>query len=132
MATPSWTSPDPYGRTRRPGGGPKPLTERQPGLLAALDALVDPDTRGDTESPLRWICTSTRQLADASGGKRKPAKAERGAAAKRGRRVLMAPVSLLVGGHRGRNMPPGGMWAAAHAQLRVTNSAAAACTDYYR
>jgi hypothetical protein len=57
--------PDLGGRVRRPGGGPKRLAERQPGLLAALDALVDPDTRGDPESPLRWTCKSTRQLADA-------------------------------------------------------------------
>jgi hypothetical protein len=40
-------SPDPRGRIRRPGGGPRRLTERDPGLLAALDELVDPDTRGD-------------------------------------------------------------------------------------
>ncbi len=45
--------PDPGGRTRRRGGGPKRLVQRQPGLLEALDALVDPDTRGDPESPLR-------------------------------------------------------------------------------
>jgi Rhodopirellula transposase DDE domain len=44
------------------------VVERQPGLLQALDALVDPDTRGDPESPpLRWTCKSTRQLADALG-----------------------------------------------------------------
>jgi Rhodopirellula transposase DDE domain len=59
--------PDPRGRIRRPGGGPKRLAERQPGLLAALDELVDPSTRGDPESPLRWTCKSTRQLADALG-----------------------------------------------------------------
>src|SRR5207247_4523026 len=46
--------PDPRGRVRRPGGGPKRLAERGPGLLQALDELVDPDTRGDPESPLRW------------------------------------------------------------------------------
>ena len=57
--------PDPGGRVRRPGGGPKPLTERQPGLLDALDELVDPDTRGDPCSPLRWTCKSTRELAEA-------------------------------------------------------------------
>src|SRR6266540_476220 len=58
--------PDPYyGRTRREGGGPKPLAERQPGLLGALDRLVDPDTRGDPESPLRWTTKSTRHLAEA-------------------------------------------------------------------
>jgi Rhodopirellula transposase DDE domain len=60
--------PDPGGRIRRPGGGPKRLTERDPGLLQALDELVDPDTRGDPESPLRWTCKSTRQLADALAG----------------------------------------------------------------
>jgi hypothetical protein len=59
--------PDPGGRIRRPGGGPKHLVQRQPGLLAALDQLVDPDTRGDPESPLRWTCKSTRELADALG-----------------------------------------------------------------
>src|SRR5512132_2883042 len=59
--------PDPYGRHRRPGGGPKRATERQPGLAAALDRLVDPDTRGDPESPLRWTTKSTRHLADALG-----------------------------------------------------------------
>ncbi len=57
--------PDPYGRTRREGGGPKPLAERQPGLLGALDQLVDPDVRGDPESPLRWTTKSTRHLAEA-------------------------------------------------------------------
>jgi Rhodopirellula transposase DDE domain len=55
----------PAGRARRPGGGRKPLTHRDPGLLAALEALIDPTTRGDPESPLRWTCKSTRQLADA-------------------------------------------------------------------
>jgi hypothetical protein len=60
--------PDPRGRIRRPGGGPKRLVERDPGLLQALDELVDPDTRGDPESPLRWTCKSTRQLADALAG----------------------------------------------------------------
>jgi hypothetical protein len=58
---------DPYGRTRREGGGPKRAVERQPDLLDALDRLVDPDTRGDPTSPLRWTCKSTRQLADALG-----------------------------------------------------------------
>jgi DDE family transposase len=37
------------------------------GLLQALDELVDPSTRGDPASPLRWTCKSTRQLADALG-----------------------------------------------------------------
>jgi transposase len=57
--------PDPGGRVRRRGGGPKRRTTSDPGLLAALDALVDPDTRGDPDSPLRWTCKSTRELAEA-------------------------------------------------------------------
>src|SRR5260370_6667055 len=51
------------GRVRRPGGGRKRLSEHDPGLEAALDALVDPDSRGDPMSPLRWTCKSTGQLA---------------------------------------------------------------------
>ncbi len=50
-------------RLRDPGGGRKPLTEIDPGLQEALDALVDPATRGHPESPLRWTCKSTRMLA---------------------------------------------------------------------
>ncbi len=53
------------GRVRRPGGGRKSLTETDPGLVAALEALVDPVTRGDPMSPLRWTTKSTRHLADA-------------------------------------------------------------------
>jgi hypothetical protein len=51
------------GRIRRPGAGRKNLIERDPKLLAALDRLIEPATRGDPESPLRWICKSTRNLA---------------------------------------------------------------------
>lgn len=51
-------------RVRRPGGGRKTLTETDAGLLAALEALIEPTTRGDPESPLRWTCKSTRRLAD--------------------------------------------------------------------
>jgi len=50
-------------RIRRPGGGRKPLTANDPGLVAALDALVQPYTRGDPMSPLRWTCKSTARLA---------------------------------------------------------------------
>jgi Rhodopirellula transposase. len=39
------------------------LTATDPGLLAALEAMVDPDTRGDPMSPLRWTSKSTRTLA---------------------------------------------------------------------
>lgn len=51
-------------RVRRPGGGRRPLRETDPGLLAALEALVEPLARGDPESPLRWTCKSTRRLAE--------------------------------------------------------------------
>lgn len=51
-------------RIRAPGGGRKPLTETDPGLTRALDALVDPATRGHPESPLCWTCKSTSNLAE--------------------------------------------------------------------
>ena len=53
----------PPGRIRRPGAGRKKLITHDPRLPAALDRLIDPETRGDPESPLRWICKSTRTLA---------------------------------------------------------------------
>ena len=53
------------GRVRRAGGGRPSIRDRDPALQAALDALIEPDTRGDPESPLRWTCKSTRQLAAA-------------------------------------------------------------------
>lgn len=52
------------GRARRPGGGRTPLTETDPGLLHALDSLVEPETRGDPMTRLRWTTKSTRTLAD--------------------------------------------------------------------
>ncbi len=52
------------GRVRRSGAGRKPLTETDLGLLEALDALVEPETRGDPMSRLRWTTRSTRNLAD--------------------------------------------------------------------
>jgi hypothetical protein len=51
-------------RVRRSGGGRRALTDGDPQLLAALEALIEPVTRGDPESPLRWTCKSTRRLAD--------------------------------------------------------------------
>jgi hypothetical protein len=50
-------------RVRRPGGGRRPLAETDPDLRAALETLVEPVTRGDPESPLRWTCKSTAKLA---------------------------------------------------------------------
>jgi hypothetical protein len=60
------THPDAAGavRIRGPGGGRKSLAETDPGLLKALDALVDPMTRGHPESPLLWTCKSTSKLAE--------------------------------------------------------------------
>ena len=54
---------EPLGRARRPGGGRKRVTDQDPGLRPALLALVEPDTRGDPMSPLRWTTKSTRKLA---------------------------------------------------------------------
>lgn len=50
-------------RVRRPGAGRKPLTETDPTLQEDLESLVDPVTRGDPESPLRWTSKSTEKLA---------------------------------------------------------------------
>lgn len=55
---------EPSARLRAPGGGDKPLTDRQPGLLAALDELVYPETRGNPMSRLRWTSKSSSNLAD--------------------------------------------------------------------
>lgn len=52
----------PTGRVRRPGGGRKSAVHCQPDLASSLEGLVEPLTRGDPESPLRWTCKSTRQL----------------------------------------------------------------------
>jgi hypothetical protein len=59
-------------RVRRPGGGRKRLAVTDPDLLTALEALIDPVTRGDPESPLRWTCKSTRRLADELTRQRHP------------------------------------------------------------
>jgi transposase len=54
-------------RIRRPGAGRKSATEIDPTLQTDLELLVDPLTRGDPESPLRWTCKSLRTLADELG-----------------------------------------------------------------
>lgn len=51
-------------RIRIKGGGRKPITATQPGILEALDKLVDPESYGNPENPLRWTTKSTRHLAD--------------------------------------------------------------------
>src|SRR5947207_175426 len=59
-------------RVRRPGGGRRPLSDNDPELVQALDALVSPATRGDPMSPLRWTSKSTSQLARALMAKGHP------------------------------------------------------------
>jgi hypothetical protein len=54
----------PEGKVRRPGAGRKPNVEHQPDLCEKLESLVDPLTRGDPQSPLRWTIKSTRRLAE--------------------------------------------------------------------
>jgi hypothetical protein len=53
----------PEPRVRAPGGGRKKLAATDPELGPALMALVEPESRGDPQSPLRWTCLSTRNLA---------------------------------------------------------------------
>ena len=60
-------SPPPRGRVRREGGGPRALSERDPTLLADLQRLVEPATRGDPERPLLWVSKSLDKLASALG-----------------------------------------------------------------
>jgi Rhodopirellula transposase DDE domain len=62
----------PAGRVRRPGAGRKPITVSDPHLLDALEAMIDCQTRGDPQSPLRWICKSTRAIAQQLGRKKHP------------------------------------------------------------
>jgi len=50
-------------RQRRAGAGRKKVEFVDPGVKAALERLVEPDSRGDPQSPLRWTCKSTRRLA---------------------------------------------------------------------
>src|SRR5438067_2014258 len=65
-------SPLPEQRVRAPGGGRKARAAGDPTLLRDLEALVEPVTRGDPMSPLRWTCKSTRQLAAELGGRGHP------------------------------------------------------------
>jgi hypothetical protein len=60
------------GRIRRPGGGRKAITESDPKLVDRLEAIIEEQTRGDPESPLRWTCKSTRAIADALTRRKHP------------------------------------------------------------
>ena len=53
------------GRIRKNGGGRKSHESTQPGILEALDKLVDPTSKGDPENPLKWTSKSVRRLAEA-------------------------------------------------------------------
>ncbi len=57
----------PPDRIRKPGGGRKSAVHHQPDFPDRLERLVEPLTRGDPESPLRWTCKSVRLLADELG-----------------------------------------------------------------
>jgi hypothetical protein len=57
-------SPDDVVNVRRPGGGRPRIEDTRPEIFRVLEALVDPVTRGDPESPLRWTSKSTRKLAE--------------------------------------------------------------------
>lgn len=61
IATPEVLDKD---RIRKPGAGRKKTIELQPDILETLDSLVDPDSRGDPENPLRWTSKSTYKIAD--------------------------------------------------------------------
>ena len=52
-------------RSRKKGAGRKGILHHDPKIAEALESMIDPVTRGDPESPLRWTCKSTRRLADA-------------------------------------------------------------------
>jgi transposase len=60
LTNPNPLSPD---RQRRRGAGRPARESQQPGLVGALEVLVEPATRGDPQGPLRWTCQSTRTLA---------------------------------------------------------------------
>ena len=71
-ANPSLEEAERNDRVRRPGGGRKRLSQTDRTLRKELEELVDPATRGDPQSPLRWTCKSTRNLAEALAGKGHP------------------------------------------------------------
>src|SRR5438445_1019838 len=64
--------PLPEERIRRAGAGRQRLVVRDPRLSDSLDSLVEPLSRGDPQSPLRWTCKSTRVLAHELTGRQHP------------------------------------------------------------
>lgn len=63
LESPQRVLPDEPRRVRRAGAGRKKLVDRDPAVREALERLVEPATRGDPQSPLRWTCKSLMQLA---------------------------------------------------------------------
>jgi len=63
LESPQDAQPSGPRRVRRAGAGRKKLVDRDPGVREALERLVEPATRGDPQSPLRWTCKSLMQLA---------------------------------------------------------------------
>lgn len=59
--------PGPLDRIRQRGGGRKSLRIAEPALVKDLEALIEPDVRGDPQSMLRWTCKSVRHLSEALG-----------------------------------------------------------------
>src|SRR3990172_82395 len=62
----------PAGRIRRPGAGRKSVLVSDPRLVDTLEGMIEDQTRGDPESPLRWTCKSTRALAIALAPRHHP------------------------------------------------------------
>ena len=88
-------------RVRRAGGGRPAITTADPGVLAALLALIEPTTRGDPESPLRWTCKSTAQLADELRRQNHPVSARTVAT------LLKGAVQFASEPETARDRPPG-------------------------
>ncbi len=87
------------GRSRKAGGGRKPLTFHNPDLLKALEKLVEPTTRGDPESPLRWTCKSTRLLPRSYSGKAMASATAKWPSSSPPGYSLQANAKTLEGGH---------------------------------
>ena len=84
---------EPSERLRAVGGGDKPLIDKQPGLLDALDELVHPETRGNPMSLLRWTSKSSTSTGRRARSARVRRVVAHGAA-------LVAPARLFVAGQR--------------------------------
>ena len=111
------------GRIRRAGAGRPALETKQPGLTAALEALVEPLTRGDPMSPLRWTCKSRAQLTAALG--------------KQGWRVSSTTVGHLLHDlgyslQALRKNREGASHPDRNAQFEFINATAAACLDRHQ